>query len=59
MARHKGDIDDEDVVQWLGPGHIGQISEHPQRRVKKRNPIGFIWPKPKARAKPVAKARRR
>lgn len=46
----KGDVDEE--VQWIGAGMISPISE-PRRpiKVRKRNPIGFIWPKAKAKAK--------
>jgi hypothetical protein len=46
--RPKQDID-EDVI-WQGTGTVTAITEYKKkRRVKKKNPIGFIWPdaKPK------------
>lgn len=39
----KQDID-EDVL-WYGPGSIVQLTEHKRKvKIKKKNPIGFIWP---------------
>jgi hypothetical protein len=49
---------DEDVV-WLGVGQASpQEYAKPFRKAKKKNPVGFIWPKKVAR-KPKSKPRKR
>jgi hypothetical protein len=40
--RPKNDAEEEPVM--LGTGYVGQLTDDPPARRKKRNPIGFVWP---------------
>lgn len=55
MGAPRNDIDEE--VIWIGTGAATPI-DGKAKKLPKRNPIGFIWPKPAAK-KPRATSKRK